>query len=144
MATPPPGPPQGGMPGMGGMGGMAAGPGAGKPGAGPGVMAPGKPQGPQGEAAPGGPQGATPPPSPEQMFKSVLQIGDQIDATLKTFAQAMPQGAAEFAQATVLIQQGIAKAISALAGREPPTSSSTAAGRDFPGGGFTSSPKPGM
>ncbi len=79
------------------------------------------------------------PPQPQELFKSIVQIGQQIDAMLKSFAQAMPNGAKLFAQATQLIQQGIAQEMAASGAAEPTATSPTAAGPEFPGGGFTGS-----
>jgi hypothetical protein len=70
-------------------------------------------------------------------------MGQQIDQTLKSFAQAFPEGAQFFAQASELIKQGIASGIQAQGGAEPPTTSPTSLGGEFPGGGHSSSPRPG-
>lgn len=79
------------------------------------------------------------------MFQSVVGIGQQIDAMLKSFAQAMPEGAQLFAQAAEMIKQGIAKGIAASKGTtEAPALTPTNPGNSFPGGGHSSSPPPGQ
>lgn len=83
----------------------------------------------------GGPEG---PGGPEQLIKGILSIGAQIEQTLISFAQAMPQGAKFFQQASEMIKQGIAAEMNAAGGssEQPPAASPTAAGPQFPGGGF--------
>lgn len=82
-------------------------------------------------------QGAAP--SPEAVVQGIGQMASMIESALVAFAQAMPEGAQEFDQANELIRQGVAKAMQAqgmLPGMGAPPA---AAGRAFPGGGFTGS-----
>ncbi len=89
----------------------------------------------------GGPQAGG---SPEQVLQGILGLGEQIEKTLMTFAQAMPEGAKFFQEANELVKQGIAAAMSAAqgGGANPgagaPAVSPTNAGPQFPGGGFAS------
>lgn len=81
---------------------------------------------------------------PDQIIKGILSLGAQIEQTLLNFAKAMPQGAKFFQQANELIKQGIAAEMNAAAGQgeQPPASSPTATGPQFPGGGFGSGGRP--
>ena len=89
----------------------------------------------------GGPQAGG---SPEQIMQGIMGLGEQIEKTLLTFAQAMPEGAKFFQEANELVKQGIAAAMSATQGASgggdagAPAVSPTNAGEQFPGGGFAS------
>ena len=86
----------------------------------------------------GGPQG--PGTDPQQIIKGILSLGQQVEQTLIQFARAMPAGAQMFQEANELIKQGIAAEVGAAGGGEgeqPPASSATNVGPEFPGGGFS-------
>lgn len=89
----------------------------------------------------GGPEAAG---GPDQLIKGILGLGKQIEQTLISFAQAMPNGAKYFQQANELIKQGIASEMSAAGGtgEQPPAGSPTDVGPQFPGGGFSSGGRP--
>lgn len=105
---------------------------------------PGPAGGPGGAPAPGAAGAAGKPTgSPQEILQGVINIGKQMEQTLTMFAQAMPNGARFFQQASEAIQQGIAAEIAATSGSEQaPASSPTEAGRPFPGGGFGSAARP--
>lgn len=74
-------------------------------------------------------------PAKEQM-KGLAAAAQTVDQVLLTFAQALPQGSKEFGTARQLIEQGLSKGLAAL-GQDPEVSS-TNAGNQYPGGGFSS------
>jgi hypothetical protein len=94
--------------------------------------------------APGAPAGGG---GSEQLIQGVVTLARQMEQTLITFAQAMPEGAQEFKAASDAIKMGIAKSMAANTqggGAAPPApvSSPTEPGVQFPGGGFGSAPRP--
>lgn len=74
-------------------------------------------------------------PAKEQM-KGLAAAAQTVDQVLLTFAQSLPQGSKEFSTARQLIEQGLSKGLAALG--QTPEVSSTNAGNQYPGGGFSS------
>lgn len=69
-------------------------------------------------------------------LKGLADAFQTVDQVLMSAAQALPTGAKEFAAARKLIEQGLSKGLASI-GQSPETSP-TAAGTQFPGGGFGS------
>jgi len=79
--------------------------------------------------------GATDDPQKEQL-RGIAQAAQTVDQVLLTFSQALPQGSKEFDIARKAVEQGLAKGLAALG--QAPEVTSTDAGSQFPGGGFSS------
>jgi len=96
----------------------------------------------------GGPQADSGDPS--KIIEGILALGQSIEQTLLSFAQAMPEGARFFQEANELIKQGIAAEMAAsqngggagAAAPAAPASSPTNVGPQFPGGGLGSGARP--
>lgn len=71
-----------------------------------------------------------------EALKGLMQMGAELDRALMSLAQAAPDAAKEFSQARQLIQAGFAKI--ATKAPSPVSTSPTAAGAQFTGGGFNS------
>lgn len=72
----------------------------------------------------------------KEAMKGLAAAFQTVDQVLLAAAQSLPQGSKEFGMARKLIEQGLSKGLAAI-GQSPETSS-TAAGDQFPGGGFGS------
>jgi len=69
-------------------------------------------------------------------MKGLMDAFTTVDQILLAASNSMPDGSKEFAAARELIEAGLAKGLATLS--SPPESSPTAAGSQFPGGGFGS------
>lgn len=70
-------------------------------------------------------------------MKGLMDAFTTVDQVLLAAANSLPEGSKEFAAARKLIEQGLAKGLATL-GANPPEASPSAAGSQFPGGGFGS------
>ena len=69
---------------------------------------------------------------PPEMLTAVLQSAEKIGSLLDSYAQALPDLAADFGQVKELLQSVLAKVM--IAGAQ--STSPTASGSQYPGGGF--------
>lgn len=69
-------------------------------------------------------------------MKGLVNAFQTVDQILLSAANALPQGGKEFSAARTLISQGLSKGLAAMG--QAPEDSPTAAGMQFPGGGFSS------
>ena len=70
---------------------------------------------------------------PQSKSRAVVMMGAEIDRALLGMAQVMPDSSEELTQARQLIQRGIGKFLAAQG--QAPSTSATATGAQFPGGG---------
>jgi hypothetical protein len=72
----------------------------------------------------------------KEAMKGLVSAFQTVDQILLSAANSLPQGGKEFSAARTLISQGLSKGLAAMG--QAPEESPTAAGSQFPGGGFSS------
>lgn len=74
---------------------------------------------------------------PQAVAQQLVRMGAEVDRALMAISQVAVEGQKEFAQARQLISAGLAKHLSQVGGGADLSTSPTAPGTQFPGGGFS-------
>ena len=71
----------------------------------------------------------------QQGVSTLIKVAAGLDEMLLNMARTLPAGAEDFGVAREALKRGVAKSLSAIG--QTPATSPTAAGTQFPGGGFS-------